>query len=182
MKSTLTHSVQSRLTNWYLLAAAIALLNLIGIPRVMKTFFSLALEPHRYIVLVFLAKCFFLTSIFLLASCSFSFHWLLVSGDLHVIDRLCLSNVLPSNLKIVLCIAGAINMDNCLIVIGRCFFMIPDDGLSHMKHYVAKKMTWSFSDMREFCKHLAGKCLNPKICVTLSVPDWFRIGLSLIRT
>ena len=139
MKSTLTHSVQSRLTNWYLLAAAIALLNLIGIPRVMKTFFSLALEPHRYIVLVFLAKCFFLTSIFLLASCSFSFHWLLVSGDLHVIDRLCLSNVLPSNLKIVLCIAGAINMDNCLIVIGRCFFMIPDDGLSHMKHYVAKK-------------------------------------------
>ena len=52
---------------------------------------------------------------------------------------------------------------------------IPDDfGLGNMKHYVATKsdsMILGYGKPMKFCKHLAGKCLNPKICVTLSVPD-----------
>ena len=51
---------------------------------------------------------------------------------------------------------------------------MPDDfGLGHMKHYVATKsdsMILGYGKLMKFCKHLAGKCLNPKICVTLSVP------------
>ena len=49
-----------------------------------------------------------------------------------------------------------------------------DFGLGNMKHYVATKsdsMILGYGKPMKFCKHLAEKCLDPKICVTHSVPD-----------
>ena len=92
-----------------------SLLNLLGVKTFSETFFSLTLGPHHHRVLVFPRGNVFRTLVFLLASCSFCFHWLLVSG--YIRDRLCLwslTNFHFGNLKIVLCIAGAIYMDDCL--------------------------------------------------------------------
>ena len=104
-----------------------SILNLLGIKmylRVLNTFFSLTLEPHHQRVLVFPSGGVFRTSIFLLASCAFCFHWSLVSGDHQIIGCLCyhqiigclclwlVSNSLFSTLKSALCIAGENNMDD----------------------------------------------------------------------
>ena len=146
----------------------------------MKTFFSLTLEPHHQRVLVFPSGGVFRTSIFLLASCAFCFHWSLVSGDHPIIGRLCLwlvSNFLFSTLKLLFVLLVKITW---MMPLGHAMFhhenyvYMPDDFcFGHSKHYVAINNKKWLDHSWEFYKHLIRKSTKHPL-------DWLRMGVKWI--
>ena len=137
-----------------------SILNLLGTRiylRVLNTFFSLTLRPHHHRVLVFSSgNVYSVTNFLFLHRAPFVFTDYLflvitMSNIVFVCGRYRTFILKVKILKIVLCIAGAINMDDCLWVNVSswkpCVYTWSFWPRSHEKLYCNKqqKVTWSFS-------------------------------------